>query len=243
MEEGQEALNKSCAEEDVNIIPSLNHLSEKILEIANSAQSSVDLVGCQRLSPLYVSAAHDTLCTDLPHALFWSGLGLAVLSVFGMLAITLRAAYLDVEFIEETTDSSSVNSPAYDMKDIYDQDKEHGHFNEVKFEENKSPSRQRPLSQKQRRKKEDNRGKKGQSKTTGSPNPNSKNHNTEKSTGLVINKSAKSDGTMSWEQYPIKPYPAPRVSSRKQWDMVCVADDAALKHMPPLSSNPSFRVY
>eukprot|EP00555_Chaetoceros_dichaeta_P005733 CAMPEP_0198260752 /NCGR_PEP_ID=MMETSP1447-20131203/9637_1 /TAXON_ID=420782 /ORGANISM="Chaetoceros dichaeta, Strain CCMP1751" /LENGTH=639 /DNA_ID=CAMNT_0043948477 /DNA_START=101 /DNA_END=2020 /DNA_ORIENTATION=- len=237
-EKGQETLNTSCEEEDFNIIPSLNQLSEKIRDLSNSAQSSVDVVGCQRLSPLYVSATHDTLCTDLPHALFWSGLGLVVISLFGMLTITLRAAYLEVEFIEESTDSSSVNSSVYNMQDIYDQDKEYQPSNEVKFEENKSPSRQRPLPQKQRRK-EDKLDIKGQSKT-GIPNPI--NNNTEKDTGLAKNKSTKSDGTMSWEQYPIKPFPT-RISSRKQWDMVSVADDAALKLMPPLSTNPSFRVY
>lgn len=33
------------------------------------------------------------------------------------------------------------------------------------------------------------------------------------------------------------------ISSRKLWEAVCVADEVALKSMPPFPTNPDFRVY
>jgi len=228
-------LSENCVGDNFShIMPSLKQLTANMNQTFNNATSLIDLIGCQKLSPLYVIATHDTLCTRLPYALFWLGLGLVVVSVFGMWAITLRAAWLEVEILNESTDSSSVNLPPLPMKKAFEEDKGKQYIKGVQFEDTELLSKiQRPL-QKELRQKGDNKD------CEDRPKRSTKNSiNTEKHLGLT---NAKSTSTMSWEKYPIKPFSA-RISSQKLWDVVSVADEAALKRMPPLSTDPSFRVY
>lgn len=220
------SLNENCTGGNFShIILSLKQLKANMNHTFNDATSLIDLIGCQDFSSLYVSATHDMLCTRLPRALFWLGIGLVVVSVFGMCAITLRSAWLTVEILNESTDTS--------VKETFEEDKEKQYIKGAQFEDSVRPKREQP-SQKETWQKDDNQYCQDRPKISTKNPINTQNQ--------LVQMDAKSKSTMSWEKYPISQFSG-RISSRKLWDAVSVADDAALKRMPPLSTDPSFRVY
>lgn len=78
---------------------------ELFLSLAQSMQSSLsvlkttvdktmNLVNCEDINNLYVSAMHDATCTHAPTAMGWIYGTLLTISISGMIMITLRSSYL-----------------------------------------------------------------------------------------------------------------------------------------------------
>jgi len=138
-----------------------------------------------------------------------------------MLIITLMVAWLKVESLEESTDSSA---------SIIDEDEENKYTKGAEFKDTKVPERQR-----------DDQGCGDRTKVS-VKNPIITVGKKRVVTTVKSINSISTHSTTSWEGYPIESF-INRTSSQKLWNRVSVADDAALKILPPSSTNPSFRVY
>ena len=76
---------------------SMNKNLELLKETVDEALS---LVNCEDINRMYVNAVHDAGCTKSPNALAWVYGSLLVISVCGMIMITLRASYLPSVYVE-----------------------------------------------------------------------------------------------------------------------------------------------
>lgn len=254
---------QNCDESDASYVrPYFQRLKTNMDTISDDVRSLHGLLGCETLTPLYTHTTHDTLCARLPHAVFWLWLGATIVSFLGMTAITLRASWLDVETENDRVsaadiddaDGSGVGSILVPgMTDISDGDEENPRTEKERIDTAQLQKKERRL-QKEWMEKSDVRGRKDKKKVGAKdlvvP--------LEKPAKITKDSSSKkcSLSTMSWEKYPVKPFtdnpvtakPVNKpviddISSRKSWEAVCVADEVALKSMPPFPTNPDFRVY
>ena len=75
----------------------LDSLNGNFVELYSSTDEIANLLGCESVNSIYVDAIHDNACTQMPHALLWTFVSLLIISFFGLLMITFRAAWLEVE--------------------------------------------------------------------------------------------------------------------------------------------------
>lgn len=71
-------------------------LTNDYIEFAANATSTMELLNCQQINPMYKELVHEVACTDVPEAAIWAFGTLLVISFFSMVMITLRASWLDV---------------------------------------------------------------------------------------------------------------------------------------------------
>ncbi len=71
-------------------------LSDNFAKLNSTASQFSDIMSCETINSIYTDAVHDQACTEIPRALLWTFVSLLIVSVFGMIMITLRSAWLEV---------------------------------------------------------------------------------------------------------------------------------------------------
>jgi len=75
----------------------LNRLNDNFVGMTDSLAKLTDILSCETVNSIYIDAVHDTACTDVPKAMLWTLTSLLIVSVLGMVMITLRSSWLQVK--------------------------------------------------------------------------------------------------------------------------------------------------
>lgn len=88
-------VQQECGTDELTTFLILSKSMKKNLDLLKSTVDDLlMLVNCEDINKMYTNAVHDAGCTKAPAAMSWVYGSLMVISVCGMIIITLRAAYL-----------------------------------------------------------------------------------------------------------------------------------------------------
>lgn len=76
-------------------------METNLQRLAGSAELSLRLLSCERISPIYTNALYEATCTYNMTGVTWVFSSLLVISISGLLMIMFRSSYLDVEYPEK----------------------------------------------------------------------------------------------------------------------------------------------
>ena len=96
----QALLEVQCGRSFVDVIDIVNRMTVNLKLLQQQADLSLDLVKCENVNSLYVNTVHEAGCTYSVDAMAWIFACLLLISVGGLIMITLRAAYYPVEYLE-----------------------------------------------------------------------------------------------------------------------------------------------
>ena len=86
----------SSVSDQIDVVQQLNNL---LNELDGDVDEVLDIIDCDRINAIYVGAVHDGICSSLPYAAAWVVSFLLVIGVCGMMMVTLRASWLETEFV------------------------------------------------------------------------------------------------------------------------------------------------
>ena len=90
-------LNLLCGRDFAPLEALLGDMDGNLKVLDTSATTALNLLSCERVLPIYTSAVYGATCDHSITGVTWTFASLLVLAVTGMVMITLRSAYLDVE--------------------------------------------------------------------------------------------------------------------------------------------------
>lgn len=93
-------LEVSCQRNYTSVLTMLRNFTDVIDILRNFTGSALDLVNCQHVNKIYVSFVHDTTCRDVPTGITWMFATFIIISVCGVVMITLRSAWGDTAGVE-----------------------------------------------------------------------------------------------------------------------------------------------
>mmetsp|Transcript_13360 Transcript_13360/g.19105 ORF Transcript_13360/g.19105 Transcript_13360/m.19105 type:complete len:594 (+) Transcript_13360:176-1957(+) len=136
-------LSESCGSNELSTLTrlrsNLGQLMEYLVAASENSSNIHNILKCDRIVPIFIDAAHISMCSELPTSIVWLFSCLLIISVMGMLMITLRSAWLDVSYAKRYLADSvieiSMPSSSYDEKIIAKDDK-----TELIFRNDSSPS-------------------------------------------------------------------------------------------------------
>lgn len=94
-------LEVACQRNYTSVLTMLVNFTDVIDILKNFTGSALGLVNCQHVNRIYVSFVHDTTCRDVPIGITWMFATFIIISVCGMVMITFRSAWADIEGVEE----------------------------------------------------------------------------------------------------------------------------------------------
>jgi hypothetical protein len=99
----------------------LTTMTENLTTLSQHASSTVGLLSCDRIVPIYVKSVYEAACTYSVTGVTWTWASFLVMGFMGMLMITFRAAYLPNE---DNLDTDSLGSYGFD-KDYVEHERTH----------------------------------------------------------------------------------------------------------------------
>lgn len=75
-------------------------MKDILTSLMNSANRTLGLLSCERIVPIYVTSVYEGACRYSPKGMAWIFSCSLLLGIFGMILITLRAAFKMIEFEE-----------------------------------------------------------------------------------------------------------------------------------------------
>lgn len=75
----------------------LDRLNDNFVGMISSLSTITDILSCETMNGIYTDAVHEAACTDIPSSMLWSFISLLIVSVLGMIMITLRSSWLQVK--------------------------------------------------------------------------------------------------------------------------------------------------
>lgn len=82
-----------CNRDMVPFSNTVTNLHEVVTTISTSLNSTLDLLGCDRIVPIYTKTIYDGLCGTNMVAMVWMFAGALIIGFLGMIMVTTRAAY------------------------------------------------------------------------------------------------------------------------------------------------------
>lgn len=103
LKDNQAILELLCGREFDDVLVLLADMSNNLKLLQGQANTSLDLVTCEKVNKLYVNTFHEAGCTYSVDALGWIFFTSLIISIFGLIIIMLRSAYYPVEYIPHET--------------------------------------------------------------------------------------------------------------------------------------------
>uniref|UniRef100_A0A7R9W4W9 Uncharacterized protein n=1 Tax=Pseudictyota dubia TaxID=2749911 RepID=A0A7R9W4W9_9STRA len=98
---GMEDLNRLCGTDFSDVAEQLVEIRRNLETLIGSASRGLQLLSCESLNSLYVNTFHEGTCTYSVSGFAWVFASLLIVSICGMIMITLRSAVYDVVWLED----------------------------------------------------------------------------------------------------------------------------------------------
>ena len=96
----QDLLVEECGQSFDNVLNLVEKMNTNLRLLQRQAELSLDLIKCENINSLYVNTIHEAGCTYSVNAMAWIFASTLIISVCGLIMITLRSAYYSVEYLE-----------------------------------------------------------------------------------------------------------------------------------------------
>lgn len=116
---GTDVISVRCGHDVTEEVMIMRNLEDLLKKIDIQADRSMEVIDCPRIHAIYIEALHKGACTNLPLANFWIFISLLVIGMCGMIMITLRSAWLEMEFYVRVDDLQPDDDSSHNIETLF----------------------------------------------------------------------------------------------------------------------------
>jgi len=121
---GVSRLNLICGKDFGPLVSLIQTMDGNLNVLETSANSAIQLLSCERILPIYTTAVYGATCDYSITGVTWTFASLLVLATMGMIMVTLRSAYFEVEdeYVMGSVDMYAEQEDAFPQKVEFQQE-------------------------------------------------------------------------------------------------------------------------